>query len=77
MINYTTKVKSQLVCECGHVFHEGLSVHCELDELGVKYKHWTCEPYQCPNCNRVITEIECDGKFVTIYENNRSDYNAE
>lgn len=65
---YTTILKILPVCNCGYIFRKGITIHQEMLETnGWEYPKTICEPYNCPNCKKVIKGIEINkDKFLGV-----------
>lgn len=59
MEKYITKLKMLPVCNCGHIFRDGIVVYKKiLKTNGIKYPEYSIEPNMCPNCKKKIECIE-------------------
>lgn len=58
-------VKLLPVCECGHIFREGIQITKNISEVKrsndyIKYGTYHINPPICPNCKQVIEGVVCD-----------------
>ena len=72
-VKTTTDLNFLPVCDCGHVFLEGVEVVQEptlLTIAGTEVKSKYClgktvfSPPSCPDCNRAITSIKLSGDIA-------------
>lgn len=59
-------VKLIPVCECGHIFHEGIVCKLEQYQQGpITFCEHFFDPAVCPECGERITAIEYGSSYVT------------
>ena len=50
------------VCNCGHVFEDGIEFHEEVVFAdGTAQRNYVPIPRQCPQCGEMISGIQCNG----------------
>lgn len=59
MDKYTTTLKMLPVCECGHIFEDGIVLYKDIAEINnLKHAINRIDPPYCPSCKRKIECIE-------------------